>query len=232
MGYRGVVNVTLEQEASPIVARGPYKRGNETHERILATAIVAFGFRGFHGASAREIATEARVKLPAVAYHFGNKTGLYRACAEHIVAGHNAATAVASRAALGALATDPNTPAARTLLSDLLRSVAELYMNAKHAPAMSSFLQRELADPGAAYDILFEQLWKPGTMLVTDLIHAFKGPHDDRASSRANAILLIGGVINFGVYWRTAERLMEVDIEHGDVSIQLDRAVRNMIARL
>lgn len=232
MVYRHRVKPTNDPDDRGVPPRGTYKRGNETQERILATAIVAFGFRGFHGASAREIATDAQVKLPAVAYHFGSKMGLYRACAERIVAGHNAATADASRAALSALASDQHTPAARTLLSDLLRSVAGVYMSAQHAPAISSFLQRELADPGAAYDILFDRLWSPGTGLVTDLIHAMRGPHEDRAASRADAILLVGGVINFGVGWRTAERLMESDAPPGDVLIQLDRAVKHMIARL
>lgn len=45
-------------------------------------------------------------------------------------------------------------------------------MRAGDASGASLFIQRELADPGAAFDILFEQLWRPGVELVGQLISA------------------------------------------------------------
>src|SRR5487761_1132003 len=65
---------------------GGYARGRATRAKIVAAALEIFGAYGFDGASTRMIADKARVNLPALAYYFGGKRGLYRACAEHIAA--------------------------------------------------------------------------------------------------------------------------------------------------
>ena len=62
-----------------------YSRSEETRRRILEAAIQQFGAHGFEGASTREIAKEAGVNAPALAYHFDGKEGLYRACAQYLV---------------------------------------------------------------------------------------------------------------------------------------------------
>ena len=78
---------TATLEAQPARApSGGYRKGEETRQRILAVALVAFGGSGFDAVTTRRIAQDAGVKLPALTYYFGGKEGLYRACAEDIVA--------------------------------------------------------------------------------------------------------------------------------------------------
>lgn len=52
---------------------------DRTRRRILAAALRQFARRGYAGASVQAIATSARVTKPALYYHFGSKTGLFRA---------------------------------------------------------------------------------------------------------------------------------------------------------
>ncbi len=89
-----------------------YPRGEETRARIIRTALVLFGERGFDGVSTRDIAAEAGVPAPSLQYYFENKAGLYAACIEDIQASANAAVGPAlksidellqAKAAAGAL---------------------------------------------------------------------------------------------------------------------------------
>jgi AcrR family transcriptional regulator len=54
----------------------------DTKQRILTAAEQVFADQGFASASLRAITQEAEVNLAAVNYHFGSKTGLYRAVFE------------------------------------------------------------------------------------------------------------------------------------------------------
>lgn len=51
----------------------------ETRKRLLKAAKLAFARSGFHGASVREICTEAEANVSAVRHYFEGKEGLYRA---------------------------------------------------------------------------------------------------------------------------------------------------------
>ncbi|MBQ0937319.1 CerR family C-terminal domain-containing protein [Ideonella paludis] len=53
--------------------------GEATRERLLLTALRLFAQRGFSATSTREIAQAAGANVAAIAYHFGDKAGLYRA---------------------------------------------------------------------------------------------------------------------------------------------------------
>ena len=67
------------------VANAGYRKGEETRQRILDAALKAFGEASFIAVTTRRIAQAAGVSLPTLQYYFGDKEGLYRACAEAIV---------------------------------------------------------------------------------------------------------------------------------------------------
>lgn len=50
----------------------------DTRQRILIEARRAFAAKGFAGASTREICKAAKTQVGIIAYHFGDKAGLYR----------------------------------------------------------------------------------------------------------------------------------------------------------
>lgn len=55
-----------------------------TAEHILATAPRVFADRGFAGASTRSLAEACGVNIGTLAYHFGNKQGLYHAVIDQV----------------------------------------------------------------------------------------------------------------------------------------------------
>lgn len=59
---------------------------DDTRERILAAAAPLFAAEGFAGASTRMIAQAAGVNIATLAYHFGDKQGLYAALVDQTYA--------------------------------------------------------------------------------------------------------------------------------------------------
>lgn len=57
--------------------RGPYKAGIESRKRILDAAILAFGKRGYHRATLREIGETTGVSPASIAQLFGSKQALF-----------------------------------------------------------------------------------------------------------------------------------------------------------
>ncbi|OYU15439.1 MAG: TetR family transcriptional regulator [Alphaproteobacteria bacterium PA4] len=213
--------------SAPQPARTGYRRGAETRERILAVALSAFGLRGFDAVSTREIAEAARVNLPAIQYYFGSKQGLYRACAGHIVDRYVAAALPTSRAAETVLS-GGDAAAARQSLSDVMLALAQFLMRTGDAQGAALFIQRELADPGAGFDILFEQLWRPGVELVGQLISAARST-PGAGPARLEAIHLISGLTAFASGRAAIDRLLPPG---ADLAADLCRLVERQIAAL
>lgn len=59
---------------------------DDTRERILEAAAPLFATEGFAGASTRAIAQAASVNIATLAYHFGDKQGLYAALVDRTYA--------------------------------------------------------------------------------------------------------------------------------------------------
>src|SRR6202453_2333777 len=79
-------------------ASAGYQKGDETRQRILDAALNAFGAASFKVVTTRQITQAAGVSLPTLQYYFGDKEGLYRACAEAIVERYRQATGAAAQA--------------------------------------------------------------------------------------------------------------------------------------
>jgi AcrR family transcriptional regulator len=59
--------------------RGPYRKGVERREAIVAAAARVFGEFGYHGASLRTIAGDVGTTSASLLQHFGSKKGLLEA---------------------------------------------------------------------------------------------------------------------------------------------------------
>lgn len=59
------------------------KQGEATRRRLLETACVVFGEKGYRDATHAEICRRAKVNIAAINYHFGSKDALYRAAWDH-----------------------------------------------------------------------------------------------------------------------------------------------------
>lgn len=61
-----------------------HARGNRRQEQILQIATELFSRKGFEGVSVRDVASAARVTLPTIYHHFGDKRSLYMESCVHL----------------------------------------------------------------------------------------------------------------------------------------------------
>ncbi len=179
-----------------VAANGGYQKGEETRERILHAALKEFGDASFLVATTRRIAEAASVSLPTLQYYFGNKEGLYLACAEAIVAQYRGNTTAASGAA-EALKKGCTPEAARAHLKAVIGALAAFLVGSRKAAQWAHFVARELRDPGPAFEVLFTNLWRPGVEITARLIARIKGQPESDPASRVQALLLISSLLVF-----------------------------------
>lgn len=169
-----------------------------TYRRILEAGMQSFAREGYAGATTRMIASAAGVTLPAIAYHFGNKEGLHRACAEAIVEGYRAhmlPLALAAREAATGATLSPE--AARNWLERLVESLVTIISAGPEDRLATDFVLRELSEPGPGYELLLRDLWQPGTLLVADLIGRARGRLAAQEGDRAAALMLLSSLSAF-----------------------------------
>lgn len=179
------------------VAQPGYRKGEETRRRILDAALQAFGEAPLSAVTTRRIAQAARVSLPTLQYYFGDKDGLYRACATEIVERYRGHTSSAAGDAAQALRTGCAPEAARLHLKAVVAALAELLVGSGETLSWFQFVTRELREPGPAFEILYETLWRPGVDLTTRLIARMLGSSHDDPAVRIQALLLLSSVLSF-----------------------------------
>jgi AcrR family transcriptional regulator len=178
------------------VASAGYRKGEETRQRILDAALQAFGEASFKAVTTRRIAQAAGVSLPTLQYYFGDKEGLYRACAQALVERYRRYAGAAAQAAR-ALSEDDTAETTRAQLKALIRALAGFLVGTTEAERWAHFVARELRDPGPAFEILYQNLWRPGVELIARLIARILGRPQSDPSARIQALLLISSLLAF-----------------------------------
>jgi TetR/AcrR family transcriptional regulator, regulator of cefoperazone and chloramphenicol sensitivity len=174
-----------------------HQKGEETRERILDGALKAFGAAPFLAVTTRQISKAANVSLPTLQYYFGDKEGLYRACAEAIVERYRRHTKVAGAKAAEALKDGCSAAAARRQLKALIAALGEFLIGSREAGRWAQFVARELRDPGPAFEILYSGLWRPGVEITARLIARILGLPENDQRARIRALLLISSLLAF-----------------------------------
>jgi TetR/AcrR family transcriptional regulator, regulator of cefoperazone and chloramphenicol sensitivity len=190
-------NVPAKTSKARAVANTGYKKGEETRRRILDVALKAFGEASFKAVTTRQISEAAGVSLPTLQYYFGDKEGLYRACAEAIVERYRRHTSGAAATAREALNEDCAAVTARAHLKAVIRALAGFLVGSTEAERWAQFVARELRDPGPAFEILYESLWRPGVELTARLIARVLGSSEKEPAARIQALLLISSLLAF-----------------------------------
>jgi TetR/AcrR family transcriptional regulator, regulator of cefoperazone and chloramphenicol sensitivity len=70
-------------------------------------------------------------------------------------------------------------------------------VGSKNAESWAQFVGRELRDPGPAFEILYENLWRPGVEVTARLIARILGSADSNPPARIQALLLISSLLAF-----------------------------------
>ncbi len=197
-------------------ATAGYRKGEETRQRILEVALKAFGDVSYKAATTRRISEAAGVSLPTLQYYFGGKEGLYRACAEAIVDRYRRRTAAAAAKAAEALNEDRAAETARVHLKAVIGALAGFLVGSREAEGWAQFVARELRDPGPAFEILYENLWRPGVSTTARLIARILGVPEGDPAARIRALLLISSALAFQSGRRIVLRTMRWSTIGGD----------------
>jgi AcrR family transcriptional regulator len=176
-------------------------------ERLLDTAVVHFGERGFAGASTREIAAASGTAMSSITYHFGGKEGLYLAVADHIAARINTRLAPVIETARKADEMTPDEARARILT--LLEAFARM-MLAPESAAWASFVVREQQRPTAAFERLFSGAMDGVVEAFVALLRRARPDLDDR-TARATVITLYGQAMILRVARASVARVFGAD---------------------
>jgi AcrR family transcriptional regulator len=179
------------------LSRAVHQKGQETRERILDAALKAFGQASFLAVTTRQISQAASVSLPTLQYYFGDKEGLYRACAEAIVERYRRHTKAAGAKAAEALNEGGSAETARVQLKALFAALGGFLVGSREASRWAQFVARELRDPGPAFEILYAGLWRPGVEITARLIARILGIPESDPAARIRALLLISSLLAF-----------------------------------
>jgi len=187
----------------------PVSPADMTRIALIRAALKLFGQRGFEGTSTREIAAVARANIGSIAYHFGGKEGLRAAVADQIV---ETIQSIASQAlGVGEDAAMDAATAERQLVAALERMVA--FMVARpEAGEIVQFMLREMANPSAALDRIYEGVFDPTHRRLCQIWEKATGEMAESERTRITVFTLIGQVLYFRIGQAVVLRRMGWDV--------------------
>ncbi len=170
-----------------------------TRQALVEAALDGFGVKGFDGTSTRNIARAAKTNIASIAYHFGGKEGLRRACAEFVVATirsvADAVLAPEDEAAFTALDRD----AARRRITDIIERMAGFILTNPRANLVARFMLREMIQPSMALDIIYGGVIEPTHKRLCRLWAAATGGEAESEATRLAVFALMGQVLYFRI---------------------------------
>jgi len=210
------------------MARGRPRGAEATRKAILEAAVRGFAEKGFAATSTREIAALAGSNVASISYHFGGKDGLRTACAEHIVA---VMGAVLEQVEAEDLPHDPE--AARQVLTGLVRRFVAFLLLEPQARPVASFLLREMAEPSAALDLIYERLFQHVHRRACTLWGVATGGDPRSPAVRLAVFATIGQIAYFNFARPVVERRMAwPGIGPAEAEAIAEAVIRNLEARL
>ena len=169
----------------------PFSHDNRTsRDRILAAAEDVFAEHGFDATTLRLIAAGAEVPIGLIAYHFGNKAGLYRAVFEA-----RSPAMVEQRMAglaLCRLETDPD-KRLELIVKSVLVPMLGLRLSGR-ATNFGMLLAREVSDPRSIERGIVRDILDPIATAVTEQLSAVL-PGRSRASIHWIYHAMIGAMV-------------------------------------
>jgi TetR/AcrR family transcriptional regulator, regulator of cefoperazone and chloramphenicol sensitivity len=162
----------------------------ETRQRVLEAAVRLFAERGFRKVTVREICRTAHANVAAVNYHFGDKLGLYREVLQAAIDVMRRTNDAARRAGEGGSAEERLRAYIHAYLHRLLSTGGDSWLH--------RLINREVADPTPALDLIVEQAIRPRVEYLRALVGELldRGPADERvirsvASIQAQCIMAL-----------------------------------------
>ncbi|MDN2566449.1 CerR family C-terminal domain-containing protein [Aquibium sp. A9E412] len=177
-----------------------------TRRALVRAGLVAFGEKGFEGATTRDIAAAAGANIGSIAYHFGGKQGLRAACAVYVV---DTVGAIAGSVLPAGEAAPPAGPQeARAVLGRLVETMARFVVARPEAGEIVPFVLRELAQPTSALDTIYDGLFAPIHRRLCAVWAAATGEPAEADATKLAVFTLIGQVLYFRIAGEGVRRRM------------------------
>lgn len=162
----------------------------ETRQRLLAAASAVFAEAGFYEATVREICRRAGANIAAVNYHFGDKEQLYQ---EVLRSGARQADEIYPMTRENI---PPELPPEERLLvfvTTLMKRIFDLERVATHGKLMA----REMIDPTPALSILIDEIFRPLSDLLAEIVRDLLGPGATEHEIRFCAASIVGQCVYY-----------------------------------
>jgi TetR/AcrR family transcriptional regulator, regulator of cefoperazone and chloramphenicol sensitivity len=200
-------------------------------QALVQAALRLFGEKGYDGTSTREIAAAANANIGSIAYHFGGKEGLHRACGEAVAAMmlEAAGPALNSSAGLAGLPREM----ARAMIPALFRRVAMFLLSSAESKIVVPFILREMAHPGAAFEAIYSGVIEPAHGRLCMIWEAATGEAAEDEATKLTVFSLVGQLVYFRVgAAAVARRLGKEALGAAEMESILGVIGRNLDARL
>jgi TetR/AcrR family transcriptional regulator, regulator of cefoperazone and chloramphenicol sensitivity len=192
-------------------------------QALIQAALRLFGEKGYDGTSTREIAAAANANIGSIAYHFGGKEGLHRACGGAIAA------MMLEAAGLAGLPREM----ARAMIPALFRRVAVFLLSSRESEIVVPFVLREMAHPGAAFEAIYSGVIEPAHGRLCMIWEAATGEAAEDEATKLTVFSLVGQLVYFRVgAAAVARRLGKDALGAAEMESILDVIGRNLDARL
>ncbi|QDT11367.1 CerR family C-terminal domain-containing protein [Planctomycetes bacterium K23_9] len=146
-------NDSLSNHAAPVITEKPVvTEEQDTRTRLLLTAGPIFAKSGFHRATIRDISQAANVNVASVAYHFGDKIGLYRAVIDRVRQ---------SREERFPAPESDRSLEPQQALSHLIHTMLSRMIKGDQYGWESQLIMREMEEPTLAFREMVEEFFRP-----------------------------------------------------------------------
>ena len=178
-----------------------------TRKALIESAIRLFGEKGYDAVSTRDIADLAAANIGSIAYHFGGKPGLRRACTEFVIANIRARIASSFLRPLPRMSPDE----ALALIEETLATFTPFWLADAQAYHFVNFVLRELIDPGEVSEILYSGWMKPVHMRFCTVFAMATGLDETSEEVKIGVFSFIGQVFHFRLVRPLIMRRLEWD---------------------
>ncbi|NEV63469.1 CerR family C-terminal domain-containing protein [Thiorhodococcus minor] len=168
----------------------------DTRQRLLRSALRAFGHNDYDAVSNRQLVQDAGANVAAISYHFGGKRELYLATAaylaEQLGEGIGEQLDRIEQALPSASAAD-----CQRMLGQLVSGFALRLIAGPLSEDAPGFIFREQNQPTEAFDVLYEKLFGPMHAVMAKLVAGARGLEEVDTECRLVAHALTGPTIAF-----------------------------------
>lgn len=163
-------------------AHAPARADRETRQRVLEAAAGLFAERGYANVTIRDICAAAQANVAAVNYYFHDKWGLYEELIRQIIEGH--------REMQQELHESPADSPPEVRLRNYIHTFLKHGLAADKSDWRSKLMAREFADPTPGLDLFVEQVIRPNSHRVAELISELAGlpPTDWRVGTCVGSV--------------------------------------------